>query len=93
MAKSVRRQVVLELRAIRIVIGRITVDESIKKERVEWHPPVDGRWMERMVFPFPPVAQGLGSGPILIEIEPYLFRVIMQSGRAGCQKYSQAPQQ
>lgn len=69
-------KVVLVLGSVCIIIGRISINEAIQHDGVEWHPPIGRGWLEDMVLPFTPVVKGIGSCLIGVEVESDLLCIV-----------------
>lgn len=81
-----RKHVDLERGAITVVVRRIAVDESVKEKRVERHPPVLGRRMELVIWPFAPVLQRRGCRLVLVEVVCLILGNIWKSECRCCKK-------
>lgn len=70
-AELIAHPVMLEIRAVGLVVGGIAIGEAVEGQGVEGHSPVVGRGMVSVVlnvFPRPPVIKRVGGGLVLVQV-------------------------
>lgn len=68
MAHLVGVEVMFEERPVNIIICRIPIHESVKKEGIDWEAPIFRRWEVCMIGPFAPILGWVCRSLVFVEI-------------------------
>lgn len=60
--------VLLEECAVGVVVGWVSIDPTIQKQRVEWEPPILWRWHILVSLPFSPIVERVVCRGIGVEV-------------------------